>query len=221
MSGPELPPAWLPPSGTGESASELPSEPAPVAETASTGDPLAEQTLESHTVFSGVLLHVYADRVRAPDGHITQREYVRHPGAVVVVPLLDDGQVLLERQYRYPLRRTFIEFPAGKIDPGESLLACAQRELMEETGYHADQWLHLGGFHNAIGYSDEKIDVFLARELVHVGDPRTDAGEVLDVFTVPWEQVLDWARDGTVTDVKTIVCGYWLERYLAGDWIGR
>ena len=229
MSEPRLPPAPLPASGAVESgsasASALAAAPAAVPGSTSgsmfSGDPLAEQTLESHRVFSGVLLHVYADRVRAPDGHITQREYVRHPGAVVVVPLLDDGQVLLERQYRYPLRRTFIEFPAGKIDPGESLLACAQRELMEETGYHADQWLHLGGFHNAIGYSDEKIDVFLARELVHVGDPRTDAGEVLDVFSVPWEQVLDWARDGTVTDVKTIVCGYWLERYLAGDWIGR
>jgi len=227
MSEPRLPPVLLPDSGASGSGSESPGESTsatahgPTSGSIFTGDPLAEQTLESHSVYNGVLLRVYADRVRAPDGHISQREYVRHPGAVVVVPLLDDGQVLLERQYRYPLRRTFIEFPAGKIDPGESLLACAQRELMEETGYHADQWLHLGGFHNAIGYSDEKIEVFLARELVHVSDPRTDAGEVLAVFSVPWEQVLDWARDGTVTDVKTIVCGYWLERYLAGDWIGR
>jgi ADP-ribose pyrophosphatase len=153
------------------------------------------------------------DHVRAADGHEATREYVRHPGAVMVIPLLDDEQVVLERQFRYPLGRTFIEFPAGKIDAGEDLLACAQRELLEETGYVAREWTYLGGFHNAIAYSDEKIEVFLARDLSHVGG-NVDAGEVLEVFTAPWRQLHEWMRDGTVTDVKTIVGAYWLQQYL-------
>lgn len=183
-------------------------------------DPLAEQTLESQLVYEGVFLHLYRDRVRCPDGHIAVREYLRHPGAVMMIPLLDDGQVVLERQYRYPLRRTFIEFPAGKIDPGEDILACAQRELREETHYEAAEWIHLGGFHNAIGYCDEKIEVFLARGLRRASG-GTDDGEVIEVFTAPWRDLFDWIRDGSVTDVKTVVGVYWLERFLAGERSGR
>jgi ADP-ribose pyrophosphatase len=177
-------------------------------------DPLAEETLESRVAWEGEFLRVFKDRVRAPDGHLAPREYLRHPGAVMVVPVLPDGQLLLERQYRYPLRRSFIEFPAGKIDPGEDLLACAQRELKEETGYVADEWHHLGGFHNAIGYCDEKIEVYLARALRHEGG-QTDAGEVLEILTAPLPQLLGWIDDGTVTDVKTIIGAYWLQRFLA------
>lgn len=177
-------------------------------------DPLAEETLESQLAWQGEFLRVYKDRVRAPDGHLAPREYLRHPGAVMVVPLLDSGEVVLERQFRYPLRRAFVEFPAGKIDPGEDILACAKRELLEETGYVAAEWVHLGGFHNAIGYCDEKIEVFLARGLRHEG-AATDDGEVLEVFAAPLQQLLDRIRDGSVTDVKTIVGAYWLERYLA------
>jgi len=179
-------------------------------------DPLAEETLTSREVWCGSFLRVFEDRVRCPDGHEATREYLRHPGAVMTIPLLDDGQVVLERQYRYPLRASLIEFPAGKIDPGEALLACAQRELREETGYEAAEWTYLGGFHNAIGYCDEKIEVYLARGLSHVGG-ATDAGEVLEVFSAPWRDLLDWIRSGRVTDVKTIVGVYWLERFLAGE----
>ncbi len=178
-------------------------------------DPLAERTLDSRVAFEGVFLKLMVDHVRAADGHEATREYVRHPGAVMVIPLLDDEQVVLVRQFRYPLGRTFIEFPAGKIDTGEDLLGCAQRELLEETGYVAREWTYLGGFHNAIAYSDEKIEVFLARDLSHVG-ANVDAGEVLEVFTAPWRQLHEWTRDGTVTDVKTIVGTYWLERHLQG-----
>lgn len=178
-------------------------------------DPLEEHTLDSALVYEGVFLRVLRDTVRAPDGHVTVREYLQHPGAVMMIPLFDDGTVLLERQYRYPLRRSFIEFPAGKIDAGESLLACARRELLEETGYQATEWTHLGGFHNAIGYCDEKIEVFVARGLTRAADANTDAGEVLEVFTAPWRDLLDWTRDGRVTDVKTIVGAYWLERFVA------
>lgn len=180
-------------------------------------DPLAEHTLDSRVGYEGVFLRVLVDTVRAPDGHVTRREYLRHPGAVMMIPLLDDGRVILERQFRYPLGRSFLEFPAGKLEPDESVLACAQRELREETGYSASDWTHLGGFHNAIGYSNERIEVYLAQGLAHVGG-HTDAGEVLEIFSAPWREVLDWIRDGKVTDVKTIVGAYWLERYLAGDW---
>ena len=180
-------------------------------------DPLAEHTLDSRVGYEGVFLRVFVDTVRAPDGHVTRREYLRHPGAVMMIPLLDDGRVILERQFRYPLGRSFFEFPAGKLEPDESVLACAQRELREETGYSATDWTYLGGFHNAIGYSNERIEVYLARGLAHVG-AQTDAGEVLEIFSAPWRELLDWIRDGKVTDVKTIIGAYWLERYLAGDW---
>lgn len=178
-------------------------------------DPLAEETLESKLAWEGEFLRVYKDRVRAPDGHLAPREYLRHPGAVMVVPLLDNGEVVLERQYRHPLRRSFVEFPAGKIDPGEDILACAQRELLEETGYVASEWIYLGGFHNAIGYCDEKIEVFLARGLRHEG-AGTDDGEVLEIFTARWQELRDRIHAGAVSDVKTIVGTYWLERFLAG-----
>jgi ADP-ribose pyrophosphatase len=178
-------------------------------------DPLTEETLESRLAYEGVFLKVFEDRVRCPDGHVAPREYLRHPGAVMMIPLLDDGRLVLERQYRYPLRRSFIEFPAGKIDAGESVLGCAQRELLEETGYIAAEWFYLGGFHNAIGYCDEKIEVYLARGLTR-GAARTDDGEVLEVFVATLGQLRDWIRDGSVTDVKTIVGTYWLQDFLAG-----
>ena len=182
-----------------------------------TPDPLAEETLESRLAYSGQFLRVYEDTVRCPDGHVAPREYLRHPGAVAVVPLLDDGRLVLERQYRYPLRRTFIELPAGKIDPGEDILACAQRELREETGYTAREWTYLGGFHNAIGYCDEKIEIYLARGLAFDATVDND-GEVLEIFTTTLDELLGWIAKGSVTDVKTIIGAYWLQRFLAGDW---
>ncbi len=183
-------------------------------------DSLTEQTLESRVAFQGAFLRLYVDKVRSADGHVGTREYVRHPGAVMIVPLLSDGRVVLERQFRYPLKRTAIEFPAGKIDAGESPLQCGRRELLEETGYRAGKWSYLGGLHNAIAYSDEKIEMFLAEELVHEG-AALDAGETLEVFTEPWQQLLQWVHEGTVTDVKTMVGVMWLEKVLAGEWQRR
>lgn len=178
-----------------------------------TDDPLAEQTLESQLAYEGVFLRLYRDRVRCPDGHVAVREYLHHPGAVMVIPLFDDGRVILERQYRYPLRRSFIEFPAGKLDGGEDPLLCAQRELREETHHEAADWIHLGGFHNAIGYCDEKIEVFLARQLRPAAG-GTDAGEVIEVFSAPWQELFAWIRAGRITDVKTIIGAYWLRDFL-------
>lgn len=183
-------------------------------------DPLAEETLESRLAYSGQFLRVYEDTVRCPDGHVAPREYLRHPGAVMVVPLLDDGRLVVERQYRYPLRASFIEFPAGKIDPGEDILSCAQRELREETGYVAREWTYLGGFHNAIGYCDEKIEIYLARGLAFDATVDND-GEVLEIFTAALDDVLAWIAAGRVTDVKTIVGAYWLQQHLAGRWPQR
>jgi ADP-ribose pyrophosphatase len=179
-------------------------------------DPLAEVQLDTRLAYQGVFFDVIRDSVRCPDGHVGVREFIRHPGAVMMVALLDADTIVLERQFRYALGRSFIEMPAGKLDAGEDVLDCARRELREETGYEARHWERLGAFHNAIGYSNEKIEVYLARELSFVG-AATEAGEVLEVFTAPWRQLLDWIDAGSVTDVKTIIGAHWLERYLSGN----
>jgi ADP-ribose pyrophosphatase len=184
-------------------------------------DPLFEQTLDSRLAFEGVFLRLFVDHVRSADGHVGTREYLRHPGAVMVVPLLDHDHVLLERQFRYPLGRAIVEFPAGKIDAGESPFECGKRELLEETGYTAGRWSYLGGLHNAIAYSDEKIEIFLAEDLLRTGESTLDAGETLEVFEAPWRQLLEWVRDGSVTDVKTMIGAFWLEKTLTGEWTRR
>ena len=178
---------------------------------------LTETRVDGDIVYQGSFLAVQRDRVALPDGNITAREFIRHPGAVVILPLLDDGSVLMERQFRYPLDRVFIEFPAGKIDPGEDPLACARRELQEETGYTASDWQFVCTIHNAIAYSDEHLDLYLARGLV-AGPSRLDEGEFLETFTASVPQLLDWVRSGQITDVKTIIGSFWLEKIVAGTW---
>lgn len=168
-----------------------------------TDDPLVERTLDSEQVFRGVLLDVRRDRVRLPDGGEAVREYVRHPGAVVVVAVRDDGALVFERQFRYPLRRSFLELPAGKIDVGEDILACAKRELREETGFEAAEWRHLGVFHPCIGYSDERIEVFLAQNLTEVGNDLDDE-EFLEVLSLPVAEAERAVLRGEITDAKTI-----------------
>ncbi|MEO8937294.1 MAG: NUDIX hydrolase [Burkholderiaceae bacterium] len=178
---------------------------------------LEEVMVRSERVFEGVFLHVNRDMVRLPDGNETAREYLLHPGAVMIVALLDDGTVVMERQWRYPLSRAFIEFPAGKIDTGEAPLATCIRELREETGYTAMAFTFITTIHNAISYSNEHIDLYLAEGLTP-GERKLDDGEFLDVFTVAPAQILDWVRDGTITDVKTIIGAFWLEKILARQW---
>jgi ADP-ribose pyrophosphatase len=173
---------------------------------------LGETFLEGEVVFSGRLLKVHRDRVRLPDGGEAVREYIRHPGAVAIVALFDDGRVLLERQHRYPLARDFIEIPAGKLEPGEDHLETGKRELLEETGYVAREWRKLGLIHNAIGYSDEGIEIWLARGLER-REQRLAEGEFLEVLALPLAEAQAMARDGRITDVKTIAGLLWLEAF--------
>lgn len=176
-----------------------------------------EETLSSTQVFDGRLLKVYSDQVRLPDGHESTREIVRHPGAVVVIAVLDNGKLLFERQYRYPLRCVFLEMPAGKIDAGEHTLDTARRELREETGYKAKLWRHLGTIHPAIGYADERIEVFWAQGLSFVGE-APDHDEILEVVELSLADALLAVRDGEITDGKTISALLWAEKTLSGEW---
>lgn len=180
-------------------------------------DHLKETRIDGELAYEGSFLQVTRDRVALPDGAQTHREFIRHPGAVVILPLFDDGTVLLERQFRYPLGQVFVEYPAGKIDPGEDPLACARRELQEETGYSASDWQFVCTIHNAIAYSDEHLDLYLARGLTE-GEAKLDDGEFLETFRASVPEMLEMIRRGEVTDVKTVIGTFWLEKILAGAW---
>jgi ADP-ribose pyrophosphatase len=178
---------------------------------------LREETIESSTVYQGHFLSLRRDLVRLPDGGEAAREYVVHPGAVMIVAILPDGRLVMERQYRYPVRQTMIEFPAGKLDAGEGGLACAQRELWEETGYRAARWAKAGIMHPVIGYATEFIEIWFATDLT-LGERHLDEGEFLDVFVANLQELEDWMRDGQLTDAKTVVGMMWLQQWRAGRW---
>jgi ADP-ribose pyrophosphatase len=164
---------------------------------------LTERRLSGEQVFDGKLLKVHRDEVLLPDGSRGVREYIRHPGAVAIVPLFDDRRVLLERQFRYPFNREFLEIPAGKIDPSETPLDTGKRELLEETGYTAGEWTRIGVIHTAIAYIDEGIEMFLARKLAWQGR-QLDAGEFLETQLVEFQEAIRMIRDGRITDAKTV-----------------
>ena len=178
---------------------------------------LREDTLHSSRVYQGAFLDVRCDEVRLPDGATATREYIVHPGAVMVVPLLDDGRLVVERQWRYPLARVMLEFPAGKLEAAEPPLACAVRELAEETGYRAAEWARAGILHNAIAYSNEGIEVWFARGLT-LGARHLDVGEFLDVNIASVEELEAQARAGELTDAKTLIGLLWLQNWRAGRW---
>jgi len=178
---------------------------------------LTEQTIRGEWDFRGKLLQVRRDLVRLPDGASTEREYIEHPGAVMIIALLDNGELVMERQYRYPLRRDVLELPAGKIDAGEPPLECGKRELLEETGYVASIWRYLATTHPVVGYSDERIEIYLAQGLTQQGS-NPDHDEHLEVFRLPLATALDWVREGRITDAKTVIGLFWAERILRGEW---
>jgi ADP-ribose pyrophosphatase len=165
---------------------------------------LIEVPVSSEPVFDGKLLHVRRDEVRLPDGSTATREYTVHPGAVVMIPVRDDGRLVLVRQYRYPLRRVFVEFPAGKLDEGEDALSTGKRELLEETGYVAQKWTYLGVIHPVISYSTEGIEMYLAEELTHQGQSKLDEGEFLEVLDLGVDEMLAMLDRGEITDAKTV-----------------
>jgi ADP-ribose pyrophosphatase len=182
---------------------------------------LIERKTSGEEILKGHFLHAFRDQVLLPNGKQATREYVVHPGAVMVIPLLDDGsgqlKLVLERQYRYPVERVMIEFPAGKLDAGESVQRCAERELLEETGYTARAWARAGVMHPVISYSTEFIDIWFARDL-QLGERKLDEGEFLDVFTATPAEFLQWCQQGLVTDAKTLAGALWVQNVLRGDW---
>lgn len=176
---------------------------------------LREDRISGTDIYGGIFLNMKRDQVRLPDGQEAAREYLIHPGAVAIVAILEDGRILLERQYRYPIAKACIEIPAGKLDLGEDHLLCAQRELEEETGYTARRWSYIRRIHPVISYSTELIDIYLAEDLVP-GPSKLDDEEFLDVFAAPLEQLITWVEEGEITDVKTTISAYWLDRYRRG-----
>lgn len=178
---------------------------------------LTEHTLSSEQVYEGHFLKLRRDRVRLPDGTESSREYVVHPGAAVIVPLLADGRILIERQFRYALGRVFVEVPAGKLDAGEQPIVTAQRELLEETGFVAAEWALLTRLHPAIGFANEEMHVYLCRGLEHRGR-QLDDGEFLELDSVSLDWLLEELQAGRLTDVKTQIVAFWLDKMRKGDW---
>lgn len=177
---------------------------------------LRETQLSSREIFDGRILHVFEDTVRLPNGAAASREYLRHIGAVCVIPVLEDGSVLVERQYRYPVAQVLTEIPAGKLDTkDEDHLLAAQRELREETGATAERWTSLGLFYPACAYSDEAIEMYLAQGL-HFGERHLDADEFLNVARVPLTELVKEVMAGRIPDAKTQIAILKADRLLNG-----
>ena len=178
---------------------------------------MVESTLERQTVFEGKFLKVRRDLARLPDGATATREFVMHPGAAAMVPIGGDERILVERQFRYAMGQMYVEIPAGKIDAGETSIQTARRELLEETGYEAQQWGFLTRIHPAIGFSDEVMDIYLARDL-SLRERAMDVDEFLEIEWVTLGWMMDELRAGRLPDVKTQIAVHWLDRLFSGQW---
>lgn len=181
------------------------------------GSSLAESTLEQQVVYEGKFLKVRRDMARLPNGTVASREFVLHPGAAAMVPLDTDDRILVERQFRYAMGQVYVEVPAGKIDAGETSLQTARRELLEETGYAAREWAFLTRIHPAIGFSDEIMDIYLARNL-ELRARSLDVDELLELEWVTFGWLMDELRAGRLPDVKTQIAVHWLDRLFSGQW---
>lgn len=184
----------------------------PVKPPPSPAGDFTETTVDSELAYNGGLLRLRRDAIRLPDGKPAWREYVEHPGAVMMLAFLDDETVLLERQYRYPMRDHYIELPAGKRERNEDPLVTAKRELVEECGYEAGEWWHVATLHPCIGYANEVIELYGARSLRFVG-AQLDQGEHLEVFSARIEDALEWVRDGLIKDTKTMIGLLWWAQF--------
>ena len=183
-------------------------------------DHLIEHRVQQEEILRGRFLHAFRDTVRLPNHNLATREYVVHPGAVMVIPMLDtpDGlRLVMERQFRYPVGQVMTEFPAGKLDPGEDPWLCAQRELLEETGYTARQWARAGVLHPVIAYSTEVIEIWFAKDLLS-GERQLDTDEFLDVFTASPAELMAACQQGLLTDAKTLTGLLWLQNVQTGQW---
>jgi ADP-ribose pyrophosphatase len=178
---------------------------------------LLEHFLSREPRLSGGFLTVVRDTVRLPDGDQATREFILHPGAVAVVPILDDGRLVMVRQYRHPVGRILLEWPAGKLDQHEPVLACAVRELREETGYTAREWARAGVFHNACAYSNEGIEIWFARGL-QAGTTALDVGEFVETVVHTEAELLDQVHRGEITDMKTALGVLWAHRWRTNGW---
>ena len=178
---------------------------------------LEEKTLSSKQVYKGRFLKIEQDQVQAPDGKVYVREYILHPGAAMMIPLLPNGNVIMIHQYRHAVKKVLLEFPAGKRDPGEQTLNTAKRELVEETGYEAREWKFLTTIHPVIGYSNEHIDLYLAKDLLQM-EQKLDHGEFIEVVEVNPKDLMQLVLEGKVSDVKTQIGAFWLDKILRGEW---
>ena len=177
---------------------------------------LKETKISSEQKFSGRLIDLYLDQVELPNGETTTREWIDHPGAVCIIPILPDGKICLIRQFRYGPREEFIEIPAGKLDAGEAPLDCAYRELEEETGYRTNKLTFLTNIHPAIGFSNEKMWMYLAEEL-ELSKKKLDEDEFLELLPTPLNKALEWVFSGKITDVKTIIGIMWMKELKFND----
>lgn len=178
---------------------------------------LIEKIISSKQIFKGRFLKVEQDEVVAPNGRTYFREFILHPGAAMVIPLLPNGKIVMIHQYRHAVKQVFLEFPAGKIDKGEGTLLTAKRELKEETGYEAKSWTYLTTIHPVIGYSNEHIELYLAKDLT-LTQAELDEGEFLEVIEMTPAELMQAVRDGKVSDVKTQIGAFWLDKVLRGEW---
>lgn len=168
---------------------------------------LIERKIDSKKVFSGELLHVYKDTVTLPNGKKSTREWIRHPGASAILPVFENGDVMLIKQFRYPLSQIFYEVPAGKIDENEPPGVTSSRELEEETGLICDYMAYVGHFYPAIGFSDEVIHLYTAWGLKK-GRQSVDSDEFVELVRIPFNQAVNMVENGEITDGKTMACIY-------------
>lgn len=178
---------------------------------------LLEKKLKSDVVYEGSFLKVLRDEVELPNGKKGTREYIPHPGAALIIPITGDGKLVMIRQYRYALQAEFIEFPAGKMENGEDPLLTAKRELQEEVGLVAEDYRHLSTIHPVIGYSNEHIEIYLAKNLSKT-EQQLDDEEFLDIFEVSLDEAMKLMKDGKITDVKTMIALFWYQQVLQAGW---